>query len=449
MRDLIYKFGYFIFLKSDYPLLFKEYNFLKENQFKTIQNNLSLQKQRLYSILNFAIKKIPYYNKIAEDQNIKISKPTIFKDIKKFPVLTKDIIRENFDSLHPIKMNFKYVLETSGGTTGEPIKILQDWGYRIRAESATLFVNRIAGYNIGEKLLWLWGSERDIIRDTKGIFNSLKNRYIKNHYFLNAFRMSDSIINQYIKEINRIRPKIILAYVQSINEMAKYIKRKNLKIYKPYSIIVSAGVLTDEVREFIESIFHCRVYNRYASREIGIISSSCKKSNKLHINMGQQYIEILDDTENVLEKEERGNIIITNMINYGMPLIRYKIGDRGSISTSQCTCGRGLYQLNNVFGRVVDIFKNDKGELIDGEYFTHLFYFQEKVKQFQVVQKKIDHIDVNLVITNKSRLQDDEEKDLIEKILIVMGNNCSVKFNYLDYIDPSSSGKFRYTISKI
>jgi len=79
----------------------------------------------------------------------------------------------------------------------------------------------------------------------------------------------------------------------------------------------------------------------------------------------------------------KGKHNYTNLINYGMPLIRYKIGDQGSLDLSQCPYGRGLIRLDNIYGRVVDIFKNEKGELIDGEYFIHLFYFLENVKKFK------------------------------------------------------------------
>lgn len=261
--------------------------------------------------------------------------------------------------------------------------------------------------------------------------------------------MSNAIIHKYIKEINLKKPKIMLGYVQSVYEMAKFIKMFNKQIHKLNSIITSAGVLTPEIRDYIESIFNTKIYNRYGSREVSVIGSSCEKSSKIHIDMYQKFIEILDDESNTLEEHEKGNIIITDLTNYAMPLIRYKIGDIGSLDFSQCSCGRGLIRLNNVFGRNVDIFKNEMGELIDGEFFTHLFYFRENIKKFQVIQEKLNEIHVNIVTLDNNNLNKHIQEEIIKNIKLVMGENCKVFFDYVNDIEPTYSGKFRYTISKL
>ena len=449
LRNFIYNLGYIVRLGFRFSILYKEYIFMKKNQFKTIKANLSIQKELLFKLVENAIKQVPYYKKIAENKDIRIKKETIFKDIRKFPILTKELIRKNWDLLHSDLENLKFKIETSGGTTGEPIKIIQDWNYRTKTEAGTRFLNEIGGYKIGDKLIKLWGNEKEILEASRGKINYLINKYIKNERFQNSFRMSDTIILQYINEINLIKPKVIIAYVQSIHEMAKYIRKNKINIYPLKSIIVSAGVLTNKVKDYLEKIFNCKVFNRYGSREIGPVATSCEKSDKLHVNMYQQYIEILDDNNNSLKEHEKGNIIITNLTNQVMPLIRYRIGDLGSLDFSQCPCGRGLIRLENIFGRIVDVFKTKDGELIDGEYFTHLFYFRENIKKFQVVQEKLDLINVFLVTVNNKHLFPKEELELKIKIKLVMGKNCKVKFFYPTEIKPSSSGKFRYTISKI
>lgn len=450
LRALLYKIGYLAFLRFKFWELWKEYNFIKINQYNSIKQNLSLQKRRLFELLNFAINNIPYYQKIAKERNIKISEKKVFKDIKQFPILTKDIIRNNWESLHLNLSNKKrYILATSGGTTGEPIIILQDLNFRIKNEAAQLVFDEIGGYYMGDKLLMLWGNENDIIKETRDVFHHFILKYIKNTYFQNSFKMSDEIIHRYLQENKAIKPKVMLAYVQSAYEVAKYIERKNLKIQNFNSIITSAGVLTKKVKEYLEKIFKCKVFNRYATREIGKLATSCEESDKLHINMYQQFVEILDQNDREVEEHKKGKIIITNLIGFAMPLIRYEIGDMGSIDLSQCPCGRGLIRLDMVYGRIVDIFKNEKGELIDGEYFTHLFYFLENIKKFQIIQEKLDFININIVTIDNNKLNNSIEEDLCKKIKIVMGTNCQIKFNYVYDIDPHSSGKFRYTISKV
>ena len=453
IRKILYDIGlalyFLIYYRFKYFKFLKEYFIIKKNQTKSIEYNISLQKERLYNIVNFAIKNVQYYKRISEQKSITISKNTIFEDIKKFPILTKEIIRNNWNALHPDLKNKRLFMITSGGTTGEPIKIMHDEDFIVKSSAAIKSFFEIGDYFSGDRLLRVWGDERLILNESIGRFNHFKNIFIKNTFFQNTFRMSDSIITKYIKELNLIKPKIIYAYVQSIEAIAKFIKEYNLHIVPITSIVTTSGILTDDIRNLLEDVFNCRIYNFYGSREISITGISCKKSNKIHINMYQKYIEIVDNDFQNVREHEKGEIIITNLINYSMPMIRYRIGDMGSLDYSKCPCGRGLIRFDNVYGRYIDLFKNQKGELIYGDFFTHLFYFRENVKQFQVVQEKINKINISIVTRNKNRLDESVEKDLTDKVQVVMGKDCEVNFNYVSSIDPCSSGKLRYTISKI
>ncbi|MFX1388568.1 MAG: phenylacetate--CoA ligase family protein [Promethearchaeota archaeon] len=442
-----------MYLTKEFRLLYfkflREYFYIKRNIYKSIQYNISIQKERLYRILNHAVQNVPYYQKIAHERNIELNKDNIFEDLKQFPILTKSLLRKNWKLLHIKLKNIDYTINTSGGTTGEPVKFIQSRKYNILNFCSKIIFNEIGDYYPGDKLVKLWGNEKDILEMTEGKFIAFVNKYFRNIIFLNSFKMSDKDIFRYINEINLKRPKVILAYVQSIYEVAKFIEYNKIYIHKLRSIITSAGVLTVEVRQFIEKIFNTNVYNRYGSREVSVIGSSCNEDSKIHIDMYKKYIEVLDENNTPVKEHKIGNIIITDLINYTMPLIRYQIGDRGSLDFSQCRCGRGLIRLDNIIGRVVDIFVNEKGERIDGEYFTHLFYFRDNLKKFQVIQENINLIRIKLVTINKLKLNESTVEDITKKIKIVMGQNCNVTFNYFNDIDASSSGKYRYTISKI
>jgi len=449
IRRLISNLYDLLIFRQDYLKILKEYYFIRKHLFNSIKVNSMIQQQRLYKIVEYAINNIPYYRTIAKKEQIKISFDSIFDDLKKFPVLTKKIIRENCHALHPNlnKMHFK--IETSGGTTGEPIKLIQDKNYFLKRYASNQVFDEIGGYSIGDKLIKIWGNEKEIFEYSKRIYYKMIREVIRNTTFQNSFKMPEEKIKMYINEINKKKTKVIIAYVQSIYEIAKYIKQNQIPINKINSIITSAGVLYPKIKTLLEEIFRCRVYNRYGSREVGIIGSSCERSDKIHINMFQQYIEVLDDENVILNENERGNLVITNLTNYGMPLIRYLIGDRGSLNYSPCHCGRGLLRLNNVYGRVVDVFKNYKNDLIDGEYFTHLFYFRDNIKQFQVIQEKIDEIKIKLITLNGKKINPSIIQDIDKKIRLVMGKNCKIHYQYCSQIDSSYSGKFRYTISKV
>jgi phenylacetate-CoA ligase len=156
------------------------------------------------------------------------------------------------------------------------------------------------------------------------------------------------------------------------------------------------------------------------------------------------YVEIVDDDNNPVPAGVEGNILITSLTNFAMPLIRYKIGDRGTLSPDW-RLGQILQQVS---GRNVDMFKTQDGTLVDGEYFTHLLYFKDWVQQFQVIQKNYSEIAIK-IIKSKSDYQPQELDDIVTKCKILMGEDCTVTFEFVNDIPPSTSGKYRYTISEV
>jgi phenylacetate-CoA ligase len=129
-----------------------------------------------------------------------------------------------------------------------------------------------------------------------------------------------------------------------------------------------------------------------------------------------------------------------------MPLLRYQIGDRGVLAGQRQMGGQVL---ERVSGRNVDTFKLSDGTLIDGEYFTHLMYFRDWVRRFQIIQTEYDKVVFKVELNPPL---EPPKADLIEIVAgarAVMGGSCHVNFEFPDEIPPAASGKFRFTISEI
>lgn len=426
------------------------YNYLKKNQWNLMEKNIQIQKHLLYNNLKFSFNNIPYYKNLNINPD-SFKEDAIFEDIKNIPFLTKKELREEYDHLYIINPKLKRIYtDTSGGSTGEPTKFMKD-NYRGDWSAATkILFDEWAGRKIGDAKIKLWGSERDIFGQTESIKHRLAN-WTGNLKILNSFKMSNEDMHRYIDEINNFQPKLILAYVQSIYELSKYIKNNKLAVYCPNAIMTSAGILYQKYRELIQVVFECPVYDRYGSREVGDMACECEKHDGLHLNVFNHFIEIIDKDGNNCKWGEMGEVVVTTLRNYTMPLIRFKIGDMAIASKKDCSCKRGLPLLKKIVGRTVDIFKNENGDLIDGEYFTHLFYFKGYINKFQVVQEKIEHIIVKLVLDNKESFIKNKSvfDEITDKIKLVMGETVKVEYQLVDEIPSTQSGKYRYTISKV
>lgn len=454
MQKFILRFKNLFFPASSQnkSLPFQDYTLenLRNWQWESLEKNLERQKIKLLKTLLYSIDNIPYYQKVAKKIKFKPSKETIFEDIKNWPVLTKDIIRKNFNGLYNPKYIDQSVLNSSGGTTGEPIKLYQQ-GININSIGELVKLqNEWAGLKEKDLLVQLWGNEEELFQygdAAKGII-----KISEKHYILNTFRMSSESMERYRKFINRKKPKIILAYVQSAVEFANFIKKRKLFLYSPHSIMTSAGTLHDSHKKLISSVYKCPVFNRYGSREVHAMACSCEKDEGLHIDTFFHYLEILDEKLNPITNEGKiGEVYITLFNNPVMPLLRYKIGDLATYTKQLCSCGRGLPLIKKINGRTVDIFVNSKGEKIDGEYFTHLFYLKDFIKQFQVIQKDKNLIQVKLVPNGKNILEKHKTviNEIREKIKLIMGKDCLVRLETVSQIDLPRSGKFRYTISEL
>ena len=425
------------------------YNKLKEHQWNTVEENRNLQRKKLFKLIKYTSQNIPYYKRIIKEHNIEFSEDTIFDDIKKFPILTKDIIRNSFDELYKFRDN-TYYRNTSGGSTGEPVIFYQDRNYLEWEIAAKILFNEWAGRKIGEPMVKLWGSMRDVLSNGEGFKGYLKQQ-LHGVIVLPSYRMKEKDMYRYVQRINNIKPGLILAYTNGIDELARFIKENCLSIYSPRAIMTSAGVLYPEVRARIEETFRASVFDRYGSREVGDIACNCKISPGLHLIPDIHYVEIVDENGKEVKPGEPGEIIITSLTNYTMPLIRYKIGDRGILSNKDCKCGHGLPLLEKVVGRITGNFKNKLGDYISGGLFFSLFYFIENIKQFQIIQEAIDYISINLVLIDKTKLKDMDKdfKEINQIIRKAMGNDTKIKYNIIDEIKPSPSGKYMYSFSRV
>ncbi len=423
---------------------FKDY---RRRQWDSLEKNLELQSENLYLLLKYAVEKIPYYQKLAFEQNITLSRKNILKDLKKFPVITKPIIKREFSHLHNLSENNKWFYNYSGGSTGEPAKFIQDKKYNEHSRAVNYLHYEWAGYYYGDTMIELWGSQKDILKSKEKIHHRFA-EWIRSTYLLNSFEMDKGTMDNYIGFINRKKPKIILAYAQSANEISKYIIENKIKVHSPHSVITSAGILYPEFRKNIETAFKSQVFNRYGSREIGSAACECEKHKGLHLSTFTHFFEILDDNLNPCKENEMGHLYITSLVNYSMPLIRFKIGDLAIVTNEKCSCGRGLPIIKSVIGRDSDAFKTADGKIIDGIFFLHFIsvvHNNGAIGKFQLVQKDYNLIHIKVVINNLELFNMIKE-DIEGSFKKVMGEDCKIVWDEVEDIKPLSSGKYRFTI---
>ena len=223
---------------------------------------------------------------------------------------------------------------------------------------------------------------------------------VANRRRCSAFAFTDADLAEFTRTLNAFRPHYFYGYVSMVDQYASYLRRNSIELsFRPNAVITTSEVLTQAHRVNMQQAFSCRVYNEYGCGEIGTIAHECE-AGSLHINAENILIEIFEG-DRLCGPGERGEIVVTELNNHMMPLIRYRLGDFGVLSPKPCDCGRTLPVLEEVTGRAYDLVYNREGQLFHAEYFMYMFEEVKSkglgVRSFQVVQDSYDHFTIRVV----------------------------------------------------
>ena len=407
-----------------------KYSKLSDNELKKLQD------EKLSQILIYSYKNVPYYTEILEKAGVVNEKLEVnLENFEKIPILTKQLIRDRFNDLKSKEINkLKWKYNSTGGSTGEPVKLIQDETYYDWNVANKLFYKQIACIKLGSREIRLWGSGNDILNCS--FVASVRNK-IYNRKDLKVYDMSEKKMVSHLKTWNKLKPVWVEGYVQAIYEFSVFIKKNNLKAASPKGILCTAGTMCPHMKKTIEETFKCKVYNRYGSREVGDVAFG---EDELRVSVWNNKVEILDKKTN--HKNKKGKVCITNLNNRAMPLIRYEIGDLAE-------AGKDWKTLKKIVGREISMFKKINGDLIDGSYFTLPISKIEYIRRYQVIQRDYNHVEYIFVIENKSRLSEKEENLLSNQAKKALGTDCIVTFTYTDNIKALDNGKYLYTKSEV
>jgi len=413
----------------------------------------AVQRERLSTLLHFAWSETAYYREILEacgavrDGRVNLDR---FEDI---PYLTKSIVRAQGARMRPGKLPGGRVAHSnrSGGSTGEPLQFWQDNIYWAATIATRTYHFSLAGKQLGEREMKIWGNEKDLFDGTLGFRTTLEN-WLYNRKFEQCWHLPEDRILKIIRDIDQWRPKMLWCYRDGIDAVARYINQRGLKVHAPGAIVLGGATVYPFMVEAIEKAFGCPVISAYGSREIGAAACQCLERRGHHIATQTHVVESIgEDGKPGMERE--GELAITPLLNYAMPFIRYRIGDRGSLTSKPCACGRNFPLLESLTGRVVETFSNNKGEQVDPIYFIQLLsvIFNEGfVRKFQIIQEEDGSITINLVLETGATLDAARSNlDVIkDKIALVMGADCLIRINPVDDIPLSASGKYPYIVSR-
>lgn len=429
----------------EYPGIHKRIQELRDESRLNEENWIKKRNRRLRNILASAQQHVPYYRKIFAKVPFDPVTAKVPDDLAKVPLLTKDVVREGLDSLIAKNCDRSRIFENAtGGSTGVPLKFYQDLRYQSLAAAIDAHVREWWGIKPYDRTASIWGADREFHE------LSLKERLYEMRQrakSLNAFRMTDKSLLQFCRTLERWKPPYLKGYSSALQTLALSAVKYGISNLQFKAIRSTAEMLYPHQRKEIHQALSGPVYDFYGSREVNNIAAECPEEKRLHLISAWRYVEIIDETGEPVPDGQSGHIAVTDLSNYAMPFIRYLNGDMARMATERCSCGRPTPVIEELLGRTTDIIRMPQGDLIHGEYFTHLFYGRNDIRQFQVHQKALDHIIVRYVPSGKPPREYME--NVAERIRKRLGDGVKVEVELCEKIPVPLSGKHRFTISDV
>jgi len=424
----------------------KMLKFVNENQYWDEERIYNYQLAQLKKLINHIYTSVPYYRKVMKNIGMQPEDFKDIKDLKAFPIINKQTIRDNFDLFLAEDYKKYYPMQRStGGTTGIPFKYFIDtyswclnWATKMRTFSW-------GSYTFGkDKIAILKGGS--MYRKGKYSPKTYLWNYLNNYYTIPIMNLTNEMMDIHFKQIKHKRIRYMRGYPSSLYTFANYLKSK-LITYPMKSIFTTAEMLYPYQRKVIEDVFETGIIDAYGCGDGMAGANQCEERNKYHINIETSYMEILSlDYKNEVKPGDEGIIVVTSLHDYAMPFIRYAPGDMAIQGKGPCPCGRGLPILEKIIGRSSDLFKLANGRILNGLSIPFEDW-ADKIEKFQLIQEEPDLIILKLI--PKDNYTEKDESQIMDLLKYNAGDGIRIQIEKVKNLEFTSAGKFKYVISKV
>jgi phenylacetate-CoA ligase len=422
----------------------RQYEFLQKSQWWSVDELTRYQVSELQRLLDHCSRHVPYYRDLFQVNRFRPADFRRLEDLKNLPVLTKDFIRDNADSL--LAENVRTCdreFHTTGGTSGNPLGLfIEKRTNLLRLAFEWRFYNW-SGRRFGDRCVVLRGQA--VPETKKG--KAYEFDPFKNHLILSSYDMSDENMAEYLRLIAKFKPAAIDGYPSTLDLLATFALENNAMVDLRSSlkaVVTSSETLYPFQREKIMEAFGVPVFDLYGNTEQAGRAGECDRREGHHdfSEYGITELDSIDSTGN-------GEIVATGFTNYAMPLIRYKTGDFARWSTKPCSCGRALPLLQGLTGRAQDFVITRSGlpVPVTGYFFAAHTPEMSSIRKLQFLQERRGELTA-FVVRGKNYRAGDTER-MIARMNGSIKEPMTVHIHYVEEIEGSRLGKHRFFVQRL
>ncbi len=422
----------------------KFYQQFLETQWLSAEAICDWQWERVQNLLHHAYDHVPYYRKLFSDNGMHPNDIGSWEDFRRIPILSKRTIRANSEAMladnrrvfHPHK-------KATSGSTGAPLQYFLDKKSHSTKWAIVYRLWHLAGWRPGDKVVFLGGTS--LYPSVRAMVKWLYVR-LNNWLLLSAFDMSEKNMRLWANRVRRFNANYMHAYASSAYLFAKFVEQNHITDVQFKAVFTTAEPLLLHYRETIRRVFNSEVFDLYGAADGGGFAFECEQHYGLHCASESCVLEVIRDGQLVNTLGDTGEIISTDLFNYAMPFIRYKVDDVARVGNATCKCGRGLLLLQEIKGRSHDYVQTSDGTKVHGEFFDYLFREMDWVSQFQIIQQSESDL---LVYVNPSQMPQKTKIKWIQDFLSQKFAGMRIEVILTGQIPKTRSGKFNYIVNKL
>lgn len=426
----------------------KQLRFFEKTQWWKPKELEDYQNKRLRALIKHTYKNVPYYHNLFKSLNLYSEDIKTKDNLRKLPVLTKEKIRKNPEKF--LAKNIKKISMIRSATSGSSGKV-----FEYMADKRVLSISRalglrawgFAGYNVGDRLVTIAGSS--LLPQKLTLLKKITLKTNRN-LPLSSYNMDNEKVKNYVHQIIKFKPKFIRGYPSSIAIIANYLLENDIHEIKPLAIMTTAETLFKSNRKVISDAFGCDVFDQCGCNDGGENLCECKEHVGYHIGIERAIHEFVNEANEPVSNNEIGHIILTDLWNYAMPLIRYDAGDMGTPTDEMCPCGRGLPLIKSFEGRSIDQIVLPDGKLIPGLTLTdalEMYGMEDKIREYQIIQEEVNKFTINIV--KNEGYTTESSAEIHNFFMGHLGASVNVKIDFVDAIPRTNANKRRIVISKV
>ncbi|MCP4590297.1 MAG: phenylacetate--CoA ligase family protein [bacterium] len=423
---------------------FRYWRDLNREQWYAPEELRALQAEKLRRLLCLASDHCAFYRERFADSGVDPSVDDPFSVLGRLPLLDKGTIRANRERMTYRDCPAGVYASATGGSTGEPLVFHYDRRRIAYDKAARMCTHQWFGVLAGEREAYLWGAPAEIGRQEK--LRTWRDR-LTNELLLSAFNMSSEMMRRYLDSLARYNPAALFGYPSSIALLCEF-GRSIGRVVRPSNlrcVFVSGEALDAGQRATISDYFQVPVADGYGSREAGFLAHECP-DGRLHVMSQNLIIEVVDAEGGPVPVGKPGEIVITHLDAWAMPMIRYRTEDLGRLASGSCRCGRGLPLMDMVAGRRTDHLVAADGTLKHALSLIYVLRDIDSVGRFHIRQGPRRDVDIRVV--PQRGFGDGERRRIESGVRRQLGGGIDLRVRLVDRIETCASGKHCYVTSE-